>query len=52
MAKLTDAEALMVLGGSDHPWDRDEVSDPLVTETDEDPWDENKSPGHPWDDCS
>lgn len=50
MAKLTDAEALLVLGGGEHPWDADKVPDPQLSS--EDPWDENKYPGHPWDDLS
>lgn len=48
MAKLTDAEALRILGGGEHPWD----SDMVPNETDEFPWDENKNTGHPWDDLS
>ena len=48
MVKLTDAEALLVLGGGEHPWDSDKVQNAQAT--DEDPWDENKYKGHPWDD--
>jgi hypothetical protein len=48
MVKLTDAEALMVLGGGEHPWGSDKVSDPQVT--DEYPWDADLKAGHPWDD--
>ncbi len=48
MVKLTDAEALMVLGGGEHPWDSDKVTDPQVT--DEHPWDADLKAGHPWDD--
>jgi hypothetical protein len=50
MAKLTDAEALMVLGGGEHPWDSDKVPDPDLQETKEHPWDRDPTEGHPWDD--
>jgi hypothetical protein len=50
MVKLTDAEALMVLGGGEHPWDSDKVTDPQLQVTDENPWDADLKAGHPWDD--
>ena len=49
MVRLTDAEALMVRGGGEHPWDSDVVSNPR--ETDEHPWDADLT-GHPWDDLT
>ena len=47
MVKLTDAEAKMVVGGTEHPWDADVV----VTQekTKDHPWGGDLYDEHPWD---